>query len=233
MTDASAAAAQPRLYSQTAHDERGNFQYHGDLHRPREPLPVLCKRIEQHLANHFPASRFAVRGEAFAGGRKVIVETLDHPEELTGRDDRNRFVTTVRDQIERFGFTNSNFYQDFLNCAFYSDVQIGQAYWAALAARRGIANPVDARIPLAALKRRLKVGDRLKLVAAPAHHRALGTTRMVTAVRSGDLILDGHSYLAFPRASRFACDGRLVRIANGNEHEPDAHLLYEWLPVAA
>ena len=46
------------------------------------------------------------------------------------------------------------------------------------------------------------------------------------AVRSSDLIFEGKIYLDFPRASAFACDGRLVRIANGHERDPDAHLLY-------
>jgi len=35
----------------------------------------------------------------------------------------------------------------------------------------------------------------------------------ITEVRSGDLILEGRSYLSFPRASAFACDGRLIRTA--------------------
>ena len=56
-----------------------------------------------------------------------------------------------------------------------------------------------------------------------------GTTRDITKVRSGDLILEGRSYLSFPRASAFACDGRLIRIAIGSQYGPDDHLLYEWL----
>lgn len=60
-------------------------------------------------------------------------------------------------------------------------------------------------------------------------HRAIGTTRTITKVRSGDLILEGKSYLGFPRASAFACDGKFVRISIGSEYEPDAHLLYEWI----
>jgi hypothetical protein len=51
-------------------------------------------------------------------------------------------------------------------------------------------------------------------------------------VRSGDLILEGRSYLTFPRASAFACDGRLIRIAIGSEYGPDDHLLYEWVSPA-
>jgi hypothetical protein len=107
-------------------------------------------------------------------------------------------------------------------------VRIGQAYWAALAKRQGHRNPVDTVISLAAFKR-VKAGDRMKLIDAPAGHRLLGTTREITQVRSGDLILEGRSYLTFPRASAFACDGRLIRIAIGSEYGPDDHLLYEWV----
>ena len=82
---------------------------------------------------------------------------------------------------------------------------------------------------LAAFKKQVRAGDSLKLVDAPAGHRSLGTTRAITQVRSGDLILEGRSYLSFPRASAFACDGKLVRISNGSEYDPDSHLLYEWL----
>lgn len=78
----------------------------------------------------------------------------------------------------------------------------------------------------------MRVGDSLKLIDAPSGHRSLGTTRLITKVRSGDVMLEGRSYLSFPRASVFACDGKLLRIAIGSEYEPDAHLLYEWLRAA-
>lgn len=107
------------------------------------------------------------------------------------------------------------------------------AYWAALAARRGKANAVDNLVSLASFKKRLKPGDSLTLLHAPYQHRALGTARKVIQIRSKDFVFEGRSYCDFPRAANFACDGRLVRIAVGNEHEPDAHLLYEWHPIAA
>lgn len=231
MTQAQPASAPPRLYSQTDHDDRGNFHYDDDLYRPGEALPALCARIENHLHGLIGDARFTSRGERYAGGRKVTVELLDSPAELTDESERRAFTIMVRDQIERFGFTRSNFYQDYQQCAFHSEVQIGKTYWSALAARRGKANNVEPLVSLAAFKRRIKPGDRLKLVAAPDGHRALGTTRSIKAVRSGDLIFEGNVYLDFPRAAGFACDGRLVRIANGNEREPDRHLLYEWIPA--
>src|SRR3546814_1727246 len=74
--------------------------------------------------------------------------------------------------------------------------------------------PVEAKVSLASFKKQVRAGDSLKLVDAPAGHRSLGTIRAITQVRSGDLILEGRSYLSFPRASAFACDWRLVRISN-------------------
>lgn len=136
MTDTIVAAKPLALYSQTPTDERGNFHYQGDLHRPGEAFPELGGRIERHLAATFGSSRFGLRSETFAGGRKITVELLDHTADLTAEDDRRAFEAAVSDQIERFGFTRSNFYQDHMSCAFYSEVRIGQAYWAALAARR-------------------------------------------------------------------------------------------------
>lgn len=233
MTQALPVSAPARLYSQIEHDERGNFAYEGDLFRQGEPLPALCGRIERHLADYFADAMFSVRGESFAGGRKVIVELLDTPADLTDETARRAYETILSDQIERFGFTRSNFYQDFMAVAFYNEVRIGRTYWAALAMRRGPANPVKPLVSLAAFKKRLKSGDTLKLIAAPEGHRALGTTRRVMAVRSADLIFEGKIYLDFPRASGFACDGTLVRIANGHERDPDAHLLYEWRAAAA
>ena len=234
MTDASAPGASARLYSETEYDERGNFHYAGDLYRAGEAWPLLASRIERHLAQHFTGPAFAIRTEKFAGGRKVIAEILDSPADLTGRDAQNAFIAEVRDQMERFGFTRTNPLQDFWSCSFYCEVRIGQAYvsqpdtyWSALAKRQGI-NPVDPVISLAAFKKRIKAGDRLKLTGAPAGHRLLGRAREITKVRSGDLILEGRFYLSFPRASVFACDGRLVRIAIGSEYAPDDHLLYEW-----
>jgi hypothetical protein len=233
MTDAIAPGASARLYSQTEHDERGNFHYEGDLYRAGEALPPLASRIERHLAEHFSTAIFAIRTEKFAGGRKVIAEILDTPTDLTGRDAQNAFIVEMRDQMERFGFTRTNPLQDFWSCSFYCDVRIGQAYWAALAKRQGNRNPVDTVISLAAFKKRVKAGDRLKLIDAPTGHRLLGTNREITKVRSGDLILEGRSYLSFPRASAFACDGRLIRIAIGSEYGPDDHLLYEWTRQSA
>ena len=232
MTDVTTAGDTPRLYSQTPTDDRGNFHYQGDLHRAGEPLPDLCRRIERHLASIFPDSRFALRSETFAGGRKITVDLLDHPADLTAAADRSTFTVAVQDQIERFGFTRSNFYQDYMVCAFYSEVRIGEAYWAALAARRGTAHPVEHRLTLAAFRKTVKPGDTMTLVHAPWSHRALGVPRTVDKVRSADLVIGG-SHLSFPRAAGFACDGRMVRIAMGSEREPDAHLLYEWTRKAA
>ncbi|MFX5714418.1 hypothetical protein ABTE40_22000, partial [Acinetobacter baumannii] len=73
--------------------------------------------------------------------------------------------------------------QDFWSCSFYCEARIGQVYWSALAKRNGLKNPVDAIVSLAAFKKRVKAGDALKLVDAPAGHRAIGTTRTITKVR--------------------------------------------------
>lgn len=232
MTDASAPGAPARLYSQTHPDCRGNFHYQGDLYQPKEATPALAARIERHLRGHFADMRFAVRTERFSMGRKIIAEVLDCPADLTARDAQNAFAISVRDQIERFGFARSNALQDYFSTSFYADVQIGREYWVALATRRERKNPVDTVLSLTAFKKRVTPGDQLRLIDAPAGHRALGTTRAIIAVRSGDLIFEGNVYLEFPRASAFACDGRYVRVAIGQEHDPDAHLLYEWLPQA-
>lgn len=233
MITSTTVEAPARLYSETAHDERGNFHYQGDLYRPADDLPTLCRRIEQHLVSHFPEIRFAIRSERFSGGRKISTEVLDAPDDLSTREAQEAFIIRVRDQVERFGFCRTNPLQDYWNCSFYTEVAIRQAYWAALAARRGKANPVDNLVSLASFKKRLKPGDSLTLLHAPYKHRALGATRKVIQIRSKDFVFEGRSFCDFPRASNFACDGRLVRIAIGNEHEPDAHLLYEWLPAAA
>jgi len=232
MTDVSAPGAPARLYSKTHPDCRGNFHYHGDLYEPKEATSALAARIDRHLRDHFPDMRFAVRTETFSMGRKITAEVLDCPADLTARETQNAFIISVRDQMGRFGFTRSNALQDYFSASFYADVQIGRAYWAALANRRGRRNPVDTVVSLAAFKKRIKPGDRLKLIDAPGGHRALGATRTVASLRSGDLIFEGKAYLEFPRASAFACDGRYVRVAIGQEHDPDAHLLYEWLPQA-
>jgi len=233
MTDAAPPGASARLYSQTPFDERGNFHYQGDLHYPREELSATAARITHHLAAHFPETRFAITTDRFAHGRKITAEILDTPADLTSRDTQTAFFVEVRDQMERFGFTRSNLLQDFHSCAFFCEARVGRAYWSMLAGRRGRKNPVEAAVTLATFKKRVKAGDALKLVDAPDGHRALGTTRTITKVRSGDMILEGESYLSFPRASAFACDGRLVRISIGSEYDPDAHLLYEWLPQKA
>ncbi|MDJ0277684.1 hypothetical protein QLH51_12840 [Sphingomonas sp. 2R-10] len=232
MPDTNVAIQPLALYSQTPTDERGNFHYQGDLHRPGEPLSDLSRRIEHHLTATFGSSHFGLRSETFAGGRKITVELLDHPDDLTAEDDRRAFETAVRDQIERFGFTRSNFYQDHMSCALYSEVRIGAAYWAALAARRGTAHPVEQKLSLAAFRKTIKLGDTLKLIHSPWPNRNLGVVRTVEKVRSVDVVIGG-SHLSYPRATGFACDGRLVRIAMGSEREPDAHLLYEWERKAA
>ncbi len=221
------------LYSQVEFDDRGNFHYKGDLHNPGENLATVAGRIERHLRNRFPEMRFTIITQKFTGGRKIIAELLDTPEDLTGRDAQQAFTVKVKDQIERFGFTRSNIYQDYHSCAFFCEVRIGPPYWTALAARRGSGATVDTLVPLAAFKKRIKPGDRLKLISAPGWHRAIGTIRTVQAVRSKDIILEGPSYLTLPRAAQFACDGELVRFAIGTEHEPGAHLLYQWLPREA
>lgn len=234
MTTANPPQATPHLlYSQTPHDERGNFHYEGDLYRLGDDLPTLCQRIERHLAQQFPEARFSLRSERFSGGRKITAELLDCPEDLTSRDAQDAFITKIRDQLERFGYCRMNPLQDYWNVSFYSEVAIRQAYWAALAQRRGKANPVESRVTLASFKKRLKAGDSLKLLHSTRWHRALGTSRKVIEVRSKDFVFEGRSFCDFPRAANFACDGRLVRIAIGDEYEPDAHLLYEWHPQAA
>lgn len=233
MSDALPCGVPARLYSETPYDDRGNFHYQGDFYKAGETLPSLAARIAAHLRTHFSDARFAVRTERFSGARKVVAEVTDTPEDLSDRDAFNAFHARVSDQMHRFGFTRANPLQDYHSTAFYADVSVGRAYWAALAARRGSQNPVEASLSLGAFKSQVKVGDQMRLIAAPKGHRALGTTRTIIAVRSRDLIFEGKSYLEFPRAGAFACDGRLVRFAIGNDYEPDAHLLYEWLPRAA
>lgn len=218
------------LYSQTPYDERGNFDYRGDLYRPGEDLSVLRQRIGQHLGKEFPDLGIALRSSRFSGGRKIMVEILDAPDDLTGRDAREAFIARLRDQIERFGYTRTNPLQDYWNCSFYAEVVVARTYWAALAARRGQANPVEQAVSLVSFKKRLKAGDSLTLLHATYGHRAMGQSRKVVEVRSKDFVFEGRSFCDFPRAANFACDGRLVRIAMGDEHNPDAHLLYEWLP---
>lgn len=234
MTDATTGASTPgapsRLYSQVPHDGRGNFHYQGDLFQSGEPLASLAARIERHLGAHFPDARFAISSQRFAGGRKIIADILDAPGDLTARDAQNAYLTDIRDQMERFGFTRSNLLQDFHSCAFYAEARIAPAYWAALATRQGLGGTVEPRISLAAFKKQLRPGDRMELISAPSWHRSLGATRIVTAVRSKDLVFDGRTYLSFPRASQFAFDGTLVRFAIGTEHEPSAHLLYRYHP---
>lgn len=221
------------LYSQVEFDDRGNFHYQGDLHQPSEALASTAERIDRHLRTSFPESRFTITTRKFSGGRKIIAELLDTPEDLTGRDTQEAFTVKVKDQIERFGFTRSNVYQDSHNCAFFCEVRIGQPYWVALAARRGSGGNVEALVPLAAFKKRLKPGDQMKLISAPSWHRSIGSTRIVKAVRSKDIVFEGPIYLDLPRAAQFACDGKLVRIAIGSEDRPDAHLLYQWIPGKA
>jgi hypothetical protein len=232
MTQLSPTAEPPRLRSEMRYDERGNFAHEGDLYLAGESLSDLCRRIEAHLAEAVTGGRFALRGERFTGGRRVVVELLDATADISDRMARRAFETLLNDQVERFNLARGNVHQDYMHCSFFTHVQIGKVYWAALAARRGIANSVESTIPLAQFKRRVKPGDQLKLVAAHKGHRMLGTIRTVTAVRSGDIILDGKFYLTLPRAAAFACDGRLIRIANGNDNDPDEHLLYEWISTA-
>jgi hypothetical protein len=216
------------LYSQTPVDERGNFHYQGDLHRPGEKLASIAARVEPHLRAQFPEARFAIRTETFSGGRKITAELLDMPEDLTGDEAREGFIVRVRDQIERFGLTRANYLQDYQSCAFFCEVRVGQTYWSALARRRGIENEVAPVISLAAFRKQLQPGDRLKLVAGPGWHRSIGAVRTVKAVRSRDIVFEGPVYLELPRAAGFACDGERVRIAIGTEREPDAYLLYHW-----
>lgn len=229
----SAANAAARLYSQTEFDEHGNFHYQGDLQRSGETLAAIVARVERHLRDCFPDTRFALRTQTFSGGRKIIAELLDTPEDLTGRDAQQAFRVKVSDQIERFGFTRSNIHQDSHHCAFFCEVTIGQAYWTALGARRGSGSTVESVVSLAAFKKRLKPGDEMKLVSAPGWYRTIGTTRVVKAVRSKDIVFEGPVYLGLPRAAQFACDGKLVRIGIGTEDRPDAHLLYQWTPAKA
>ena len=227
MTDQAIVAPAP-LYSETPTDERGNFHYHGDLYRQGERIGDICDRLSAHLSAFLPVSRFAVRATHFTGGRKVHVELLDHPDDLSSSEFRSALLASLKDQIERFNVVRSNFYRDYLSCSFYSDVRVAPAYWVALAARRGANNRIDARVPLAAFKRAVKPGDTLTLLHSSISGRHLGDARSIIAARSGDLILEGPSYLTYPRAVGFACDGERVRIALGREDDPDAHLLYRW-----
>src|SRR3546814_16563527 len=84
----------------------------------------------------FPDTRVAIRTEKLGRGRTIIAEILDTPADLTARNAQNDVFVAVRDQMERFGFTRSNLYQDFHTCSFYCAARIGQAYWSALARDR-------------------------------------------------------------------------------------------------
>jgi hypothetical protein len=104
----------PRLYSQIEHDERGNLEYQGDLQQPGLSLPALAACVRRHLETSVAGASFSVRGESFAGWRKLIVEMLDAPADLSDPEARRRFELMLRDQVERFGFTRSNILQDYI-----------------------------------------------------------------------------------------------------------------------
>lgn len=174
-----------RLCSQTEHDERGNFEYVGDMQRPGVTLAALTSRVRDHLEALIAGSSFSVRGETFAGGRKIIVEALDAPADLPDREARRTFEIMVRDQVERFGFARSNILQDTMSCSFYLEIRLTSVYWVALAMRNGVSNAVISLMSLAEFKRRLRPGDTMTLIAAPDGHRALGSTRKVIAVCTG------------------------------------------------
>jgi hypothetical protein len=222
-----------RLYSQTPYDDRGNFFYDGDLYHQSESLISTVERVEQHLRVQFPDARFAFQTERYTGGRKITAELLDTSEDLTSREAQQDFTVRVLDQIRRFGFNRANIYQDYHACAFFSQVRIGEAYWAALAKRQGVQNPVDTVVSLAAFRKQLKPGDRMVRIDAPDAPHTPEAIRIVQAVRSKDIVFDGPRYLQLPRATQFACDGKYVRIAIGSESQPDHHLLYEWQRQAA
>jgi hypothetical protein len=228
MTDANTAGASARLYSQIPFDEHGNFHYHGDLYKPGEPLAETALRMGAHLTRQFPGTCFSIRREKGANRRKITAEILDTEVDLSTRDIRDAFITAVQDQMARFGFTNANVYQDYHSCSFFREARIGRPYWSTLAERRGDLSPIEQTVSLAAFKKLVRPGDRMKLISAPGWNRTAGIVRRVKAVRTKDLIFEGPSYLDFPRAAQFACDGTLVRIAIGTEHQPAAHLLYQW-----
>src|SRR3546814_19176968 len=115
----------------------------------------------------FPDTRVAISTEKLGRGRKIIAEILDTPADLTARDAQNDVFVAVRDQMERFGFTRSNLYQDFHTCSFYSAPRIGQAYWSPLASPRRPQNQAEAKVPPASLHKQIKARAPLQRVVPP------------------------------------------------------------------
>lgn len=80
MTQALSVSAPARLYSQTPHDDRGNFHYEGDLFCQGEALPALCARIERHLGVHVTGATFSVRGESLPVAARSLSNCLMDPQ---------------------------------------------------------------------------------------------------------------------------------------------------------
>ncbi|GLT01023.1 hypothetical protein GCM10007897_24140 [Sphingobium jiangsuense] len=114
-----------RLYSQTPIADNGDFHYQGDLQQQDESLASLSNRIARHLHDHFDTMRFLVSAEQLVGGRRITAELLEPPSDLTHWRDQRKLITSIRDQMERFGFHRLNLLDGNHDCSFFSEVRIG------------------------------------------------------------------------------------------------------------
>lgn len=210
-------------------DDRGNYEDVGEKYQEGRSLEDLTSLILEEISRELPKVKATAVTKKFSGGRQIRILVLDAGDfDIEQRDVVDMLQKRIADIMKTFNYERGNVIQDYHRTSFYAGVRIEPAAFLLHASRTGkAANEVERKISLAEFKRRLKPGDVMEML----HGGRLGE-RIVSQVRSKDIVFNGPSYLNLGRADAFACDGDLVRFALGTENDPGRHLLYRWRPTA-
>lgn len=216
------------LHSQAQPTASGAYNFVGDLYIEGRSFEDLIEALEQHFRTAYPEAYFAIKKSVTGLRRRIEISVYKAPIDLSDREIREAYLTSISDQAHRFGYDKSNPHTDLFNSAFSLDLNVDPRYWAHR--QRTIATDMPSSTLTAGnFKRALRPGDTFEILSGPNAGRIhkvlqLGKRIVLDDGNSGD----GKHYWDFPTAEAFVSDGEIVRLALGTTADPDRFITFRW-----
>lgn len=197
----------------------------GDLYQPGRPTGEIAMSLAVLLQETLPKSKFSVVGRTSSTSRSIDIGILEHTADLADKGTLKALEDALRQTAQRFMLDRSVRHADHIERNFDLTISVHEDYWSRRQAKT--LSPNFKPFGPGAFYKALSVGDRLRDNAAGVEYQVLSKSpgRFITDNGRGF----GRKQWHIPRAAALRIHDNQLRIANGGLHNPDDHLLLDWI----